>query len=272
MSETIKHALGMLFAGVIAFGGVGAAVAFSPASATDSRHEASANEPATAATLVGRWQAPEPANQDAFVEFTQYGLWFASDGCNGLDGTWAIDDAGELEIHGSKAMTLMWCDNVDIPMTVAEAASAEIAGGRLTLTTETGDAMTLDHTRSDSVSLVGSWQPIDAVAGPQIDFTTDTELVATDGCNGAPGSWTLVPALEYGEPASAANLLPGRFNAGVQGYTQVGCAGNAERDYMRLFSEATHLAFIDADRVALVRSTGDAERDADTAVTLERVS
>lgn len=272
MSETIKHALGMLFAGVIAFGGVGAAVAFSPASAFDSRHEASASEPATAATLVGRWQAPEPANQDAFVEFTQYGLWFASDGCNGLDGTWAIDDAGELEIHGSKAMTLMWCDNVNIPMTVAEAASAEITGGRLTLTTEAGDAMTLDHTRSDSISLVGSWRPLDAAAGPQIDFTSETALTATDGCNFSHGNWSLTPAPEYGEPTSGAAFFPGEFSSGVQGFTQVGCAGNAERDYLSTFAEATHLAFIDVDRITLVRSTGDAERDADTAVTLERVS
>lgn len=271
MSETIKHALGMLFAGVIAFGGVGAAVAFSPDSETDSRHEASASEPATAATLLGRWQAPEPANQDAFVEFTQYGLWFASDGCNGLDGTWAIDDAGELEIHGSKAMTLMWCDNVNIPMTVAEAASAEITGGRLTLTTEAGDAMTLDHARSDSVSLVGSWRPVDAVVGPQIDFTSETALTATDGCNFSHGNWSLTSAPEYGDPTLTADPLPGRFDAGVKGTTQIGCVGNAERDYMRLFIEATHLSFTDADRITLVRSTGNSEFDGDFSVTLKRL-
>ena len=32
--------------------------------------------------ILGRWQAPEPANQDAFVEFGPEGLYLASDGCN----------------------------------------------------------------------------------------------------------------------------------------------------------------------------------------------
>ena len=81
MSST-KHALGVVAAGVLAFLGVFAASAlFTPepgeTSTSSSSHsdseqtaepsEEPSSEQPTSADIVGRWQAPEPANQDAFV-------------------------------------------------------------------------------------------------------------------------------------------------------------------------------------------------------------
>ncbi|WP_053386840.1 hypothetical protein [Leucobacter japonicus] len=278
MSENVKHALGLLFAGVIAFGGVGAAAALSPTTAAPAHHDSDADstaEPTELSTaLLGRWQAPAPANPDAFVEFTQYGLWFASDGCNGLDGTWIVDDDGALQVQGSKVMTQVWCDNVNIPMVVSDAVSAEVGNDQVTLTTSSGDDMVLDRTRTESVSLVGTWAPEDGASGPEVTFSSENEVTATDGCNGSFGEWSLSPELEYGSTSSMAPLLQGRFSAGLLGYTQVGCPGNAERDFLGILGDATQLGFIDPDRVLIAHPSTktDDPFGTDSSVILKRQS
>lgn len=156
----------------------------------------SAVTPASEWKLVGRWQAPKPANQDAFVEFTEYGLWFASDGCNRGEGSWAIDDEGGFSTGGVGAMTQVGCDNVPIPETVWGAQSATTnEAGELLLTTAGGDELTLVRTDGERVSLVGRWVgPASATSLTTVDFAEDGTFTAMTGCGDVQGTWELGPS------------------------------------------------------------------------------
>ena len=276
MSDNLKHAIGTLAAGALAFGSVFAVWAIAPNSDGHAGSESgdssdSGSEALVAAELVGRWQAAKPANQDAFVEFTDYGLWFASDGCNGLDGTWSVGDDGALEIAGSTAMTLIACDNVAIPTSVSQAVSAVVDGGDLVLTTAEGDSMDLVRTRDTGVSLVGTWVPSDPMAtgGAQIEFTSESEWSATDGCNSTTGTWSLGPAEGYGEASMDSAPLHGAFTADGGRWTKMACGDLDEVPISSLLHDATFAGFIDEDHVMLLGSS-DGGVDAAKSLTLER--
>lgn len=93
----------------------------------------------TETTLFGRWRVPEPENQDAYVEFAQYGLWVATDGCNALTGTWAVEPGGVLRAGSNGVMGSKECDNVDVPQAVLSAKTAAIdQDGNLVLIDSSG--------------------------------------------------------------------------------------------------------------------------------------
>lgn len=157
--STTKFTLGMLCAGALAFALVGTAYAltkpvFGPASAAehgtedahnnDNEHaDESAAGPIDIA-ILGQWKAPEPANQNAFVEFSDDDTWLASDGCNGASGDWEVDSTGSFLGGEPGVMTLIACDNVNIPQAVWGAAHAEVtADNHLILTNEDGEEFEL---------------------------------------------------------------------------------------------------------------------------------
>ena len=179
----------------------------------DERQRSEAVQQLSEDRLIGRWQAPEPANQRAFVEFTEYGLWFGSDGCNRSSGSWRLDDAGELRTAGLGVSTQGGCDNVPIPEAISTMRSAELTGeGALRLTTIHEEQLTLVQTRQEGVSLVGRWVgPASKTSLTMVEFEPDGTLTATTGCGDMQGTWSLAPAerTEYRDPASDLTYIPG---------------------------------------------------------------
>jgi len=205
--STMKHALGILCAGVLAFGAVLAVHALAPVptapdSAADgvTEIEFPEQEPDTVLPgewqLPGRWRAPEPSNPNAYVEFTEYGLWFASDGCNTAAGTWSIDGKGNFDGGAGGAMTQIGCDNVPIPEAVSAAEHAEFDGeGRLVLSDADGERTVLERSRDHATTLVGRWVgPSTATHQTIVDFREDHTVTASSWCTELRGTWELAPA------------------------------------------------------------------------------
>ena len=98
--------------------------------------------------LVGRWitgvayESPEVP----FLLIADDGTWTGSDGCNGVQGEWAIDDEGALSVDAGPS-TFIACDGVALPTIFAEASMAAIDGGRLRLFDDEG-ATTVKLARS----------------------------------------------------------------------------------------------------------------------------
>ncbi len=91
-------------------------------------------QPATAATLGGRW-APISAPTGMGKAFVRFGLdrrWTGSDGCNGVGGRFALGEEGAL-LTTSGASTLIGCDNSPVGSWVAQARRAGIDGTTLVL-------------------------------------------------------------------------------------------------------------------------------------------
>lgn len=156
--SNFKFAAGVVLAGALAFGGVFAAQAITapmlhgtPATADHGAQspkiDPDLEEDESLTTLLeGRWKAPKPANQEAYVVFTDDGQWEASDGCNSSQGTWSVEPDGAFEGTGG-AMTQIGCDNVAIPTAVATAITAEITPtDHLILTDDNGAVMLLVRT------------------------------------------------------------------------------------------------------------------------------
>jgi heat shock protein HslJ len=214
---SFTHALGVLGAGVLAFGAVlaasqltaplvGAEEPLSPAIAVpqedpDDAEPGSGTQDLTADTgalplaeaMVGRWRAPEPANQNAFLELTEYGLWFGSDGCNTAEGTWSVDETGALDTDDYGFMTAMGCDNEPLPETMWGATAAGITSDdTLVLTDADGGETVLERSRVDGVSLVGRWVgPSSDTSTTVVDFDEDGSWRATAGCSEFSGTWRL---------------------------------------------------------------------------------
>lgn len=148
---------------------------------------------APAEQVIGRWQAPEPANQDAFVEFTEYGLWFGSDGCNRADGAWRLDDDGAFTTLGGGGMTQIGCNNEPLPETVWAAKHAEIdAEGRLVLTDAEGQETVLLRTDEEPFTLEGRWVgPASTTALSLVEFEADGTWRGFMGCHEYSGTWEL---------------------------------------------------------------------------------
>ncbi|WP_162903633.1 META domain-containing protein [Leucobacter sp. wl10] len=216
--SAFTHTLGVVGAGVLAFGAVLAASQLTtPLAETGEQRppavgapEGGAESPAGGSqnpstarvdpsslpleeAVLGRWRAPEPANQDAFIELTEYGLWIASDGCNSSEGTWQVDADGALTVGGAGAMTQVGCDNEPLPEAMRSARSVELDNeGRLILTDETGVETVLERRRETGISLAGRWiGPASATASSIVDFSDDGAWRATVGCHEFFGTWTL---------------------------------------------------------------------------------
>lgn len=109
-----------------------------------------AMSPPAPGDLVGRWvtglsyESPEVP----FLLIADDGTWTGSDGCNGAQGEWSIDDDGALSVDSGPS-TLIACDGVALPRIFAESAMAAIDGGRLRLFDDEG-ATTVKLARSTS--------------------------------------------------------------------------------------------------------------------------
>lgn len=237
--STFKHALGILAAGLLAFAGVAGShllTAEDPghSEVAGSEHDdapsvqapshGSVGSGALSEQILGRWRAPEPANQDAFVEFTEYGLWYASDGCNSAAGAWRIDGDGSFTNLGRGAMTQIGCDNVPIPEAVWGAKHAEIdAEGRLMLADGEGAETVLLRTDDEPFTLEGRWVgPASATALSVIDFDPDGTWRGTAGCSELGGTWTLeAPGSQHvelpgdGQAATIVATAPGVLRIGA---------------------------------------------------------
>lgn len=146
-----------------------------------------------AAAIVGVWKAPEPANQDAFAEFTDFGLWFASDGCNQTGAGYRVGSDGSFESFGSSALTAVGCDNEDIPLAVGGAVSVDFdEKGRLVLKNTEGESTALVRASASAASLVGSWAgPGSAKDLSRVDFAEDGTWRGLWGCHEFGGTWSL---------------------------------------------------------------------------------
>ncbi|PPG62706.1 hypothetical protein C5C69_03915 [Rathayibacter sp. AY1C7] len=89
--------------------------------------------------LVGRWVTgvSYDAPDVPFLLIAEDGTWTGSDGCNGAQGEWSIDQEGALTVSAGPS-TLIACDGVALPMIFSEAAMASIDGGRLRLFDDEG--------------------------------------------------------------------------------------------------------------------------------------
>lgn len=260
--SNFTHAVGVLCAGVLAFAGVAAASLLSPTGAP-------AEVPGLPDTpdiiledssLIGRWQAPEPANQDAYVEFTEYGIWFASDGCNTLDGTWEFETDNTLTTRSAAVMTAIGCNNVPIPTTVGNARSVvfEENGDLARFEGSDGTETVLVRTRDSGVTLEGRWVSDNpaSTGHAYLDFRADGTWTGSDGCNSALGSWRLTanpkfdptPAAEISVETAAPAVLTIADHSGL---TDMACDAEDTRLPLAL-DPKTWLGFTDSDRVWLV--------------------
>lgn len=196
MRSFIQNAIGMLAAGVLASGLVLAAWALNPIGAP--AHEPDTATPPRADQIVGRWSFAGDANPQAFIEFTEYGSWFGSDGCNGMQGGWGIDSAA-LVMQPAGPMTLIACDNATLPAGGSDGIVGSLTGSHeLRLTGDGGETVMLHRIGDSEMSLTGStWgleddsdPAIAHGARPEIAFAADGTWVGTDGCNRMSGTWS----------------------------------------------------------------------------------
>jgi heat shock protein HslJ len=110
--------------------------------------------PATAAQLVGTWvvDATFDAPNQPYLTVRDDGSWTGSDGCNGVQGTWAVGADGTLTVEAGPS-TLIACDGKPLPTLFANARSASVAtlagGDTLTLVDDAGTATPLIAGRED---------------------------------------------------------------------------------------------------------------------------
>lgn len=88
----------------------------------------------TGSELVGTWVSAESAAsaKTPFLTIVDDGTWTASDGCNGVQGTWeqGADDALTVE---AGPHTLIFCEGKPLPSLFSEAKSATVDDSTLTL-------------------------------------------------------------------------------------------------------------------------------------------
>ncbi|WP_017793234.1 hypothetical protein [Leucobacter salsicius] len=203
--SNLKFAVGVVIAGALAFGANFAGMAITapmlhgiPTGSSSGQGEptdlAPGGDQDYESLLIGRWQAPEPANQEAFVEFSDHGIWSASDGCNGAQGDWSVEDDGTFDGGVGGAMTLIACDNVAIPFAVWDATRVQItADDELILTSENGEELLLVRTGDEAFTIIGSWMHEGGSADEisMVEFATDGTWVGGVGCAEFTGTWTL---------------------------------------------------------------------------------
>lgn len=82
--------------------------------------------PATGAALKGTWvPVAYVVSTDPHVTFEADGTWTGSDGCNGVQGRWAVGAEGEF-LATSGPSTLIACEGAPVPSWVAQATAAGV--------------------------------------------------------------------------------------------------------------------------------------------------
>jgi hypothetical protein len=94
--------------------------------------------PAAETDLVGRWVPTPAAPNDPYLEVADDGGWSSSDGCNGVEGRWAVPHPGVLVATGGP-MTLMGCEGSGVPTSFGQARAVGFDGGELVLIDHRGD-------------------------------------------------------------------------------------------------------------------------------------
>lgn len=224
------------------------------------------------ASIVGRWQLPTPANQDAYVEFGPEGTFSASDGCNSVSGGWQLADDGAFNSKYT-AMTQVGCDNDPVPEAVGNAVTAKVAGGELTLTDDKDNTTKLLRTGEAKATLIASWVgPASTTSTSLVGFNADGTWRGTTECSVYEGTWqvkftsedSVLQAIDpQGEPATmmmtaGTPLLrigpaPVRIDESCippPGAAQPMFALNYDTKY-QLFITATHLSLLRVDGSAL---------------------
>ena len=254
--STMRHVVGMLGAGMLAFAGVLTAYAYSlpltgpgaahttqtspaksgpvvPAPPSTAPEREDEGEWASGRELVGRWVSESPTNPSAFLEFSEHGLWFASDGCNQSDGWWRIGPDGEFDASGG-AMTEIGCSN-DVTITaLVTARDAEAAEDLLVLTDAAGDAARFTRVDDQAITLTGRWiGPGGPDASTFVTFAADGTWTATTDCTESRGTWELgpMPVDRVPQPGGTAPAIPAASAPGllrVGSVTTNAAAGCAE--------------------------------------------
>ncbi|WP_382305207.1 META domain-containing protein [Herbiconiux sp. UC225_62] len=154
-------------------------------------------DPATGADLVGTWVTGESYDSPdvPFLDFAEDGTWTGSDGCNGVQGEWAVAADGSLTVSAGPS-TLIACDGAALPSMLSGAALALVDGESLLLTDADGaTVVTLVTAPAGTVPdaaarVIGTWSA-DAPDGADVFLTfTDGKVTGKDGCNNLMGSWS----------------------------------------------------------------------------------
>lgn len=163
-----------------------------PSTGRPSPEEPGAFRPAGFEDLLGEWKALPPANQNAFIHFTEYGLHFGSDGCNSRSGAWGFDDQGVFSADGGGG-TQVGCDNVEISYLVAQAERVEISGNTLRLTSPESEIFELLRTEKQPASIVGNWAgPGSSDAVALLEFSSTGRWIGRVDHHEYRGTWSIV--------------------------------------------------------------------------------
>jgi heat shock protein HslJ len=147
-----------------------------------------------AAALVGTWTVDQTFDgpEQPFVSFADDGTWTASDGCNRVQGTWELGDAGALTTTSGPS-TLMACDGAQLPLAVSLATFVQVSGDTLTISSSKDSTVTTLVKSTDPAvgvgSPVGQWVESDAADAAFLTLSADGRLSGSDGCNNLVGSW-----------------------------------------------------------------------------------
>lgn len=146
--------------------------------------------------LTGRWEFVDSPNSQAFVEFTEYGSWFGSDGCNAAGSGWHIDGDSVVVGTGS-GHTFVACASVSLPTGGSIGELQE--SGDLEFRSADGSTVALTRTSARAATLAGgTWEVMpllgqDPRVTPQpmlIDFQRDGTWTGVDRCNSLAGTWS----------------------------------------------------------------------------------
>lgn len=170
-----------------------------------------------AADLVGTWTIDESFSgpEQPFIAIIDDGSWIGSDGCNRVQGTWELGDAGALTTTAGPS-TLMACDGAQLPLAMALATFVQLSGDTLTISSSRDSTVTTLVRSTDPAvgivdSPVGQWVESDDMDAPFLTLSADGTLSGSDGCNNLVGEWTLADdgAVQLGPLASTRKFCEG---------------------------------------------------------------
>lgn len=176
--------------------------------------------------LVGTWVTGEtyPSPNEPFLTITEDGTWTGSDGCNDVQGTWSLEPGGTLTTEAGPS-TLMYCGGAALPTFMANAKTAVINDGALTLFGEDGKSLVElmegtapaptavpdDDVPDDAVPFVGRWAQMEGAEAygerqPYLELSKDGKVSGTDGCNRLMGSWAFDSSRITLEPLASTRM------------------------------------------------------------------
>ncbi len=138
-----RGALGAVLLGMSMLAVLAACAA--PAGPGDTTTPADTGTPGGAmGSIVGTWLvgADEVFETTPFLTITSDGSWTGSDGCNVVRGTWELSPDGVLTTTSGPS-TFIGCDGKPLPTLFANATTASVDAGSLTLQDDAGEVLTL---------------------------------------------------------------------------------------------------------------------------------